>query len=212
MSLDPRVDFSHRNTSEDMIHLDLALVEALRQAGHPLAAGQDRRLLNLACGRADETGVLAARFGQDARSLEILGADLRAPEIAEAQARWGCDEQDNLTAQFEVHDGSRLLRTLSSARQFDVAFLRHQNFWNNPALWRDMFRGALERLEDNGLLVITSYFDREHMLACRALKNLGAVQLCDHRNPHTRLLHDAPGKSTDRRLAVFRKPAARDRA
>ena len=206
MALDPRVDFSYQNTSRDLAHLDRALAEVLRLSGHSLDQDTDRRLLNLACGRADETGVLAQQFGQGADSLEILGADIRAPEIAEARTRWGCDESNKLTAQFEVHDGSRLLRSLSPDQQFDVAFLRHQNFWNNPKLWRDMFRGALEQLNDDGLFVITSYFDREHELACESLQKLGAIKLSDYRNPGTRHLDDAPGKSTDRRLAVFRKP------
>lgn len=205
MAIEQQVKFSYENTESDLSHLQKALAETLRLAGHDLSKDADRRLLNLACGRADETGVLAQQFSQGAQSLEILGADIRAPEIAEANARWRCEETDNVTAQFEVHSGDRLLNSLSPDHQFDVAFLRHQNFWNDPRLWSKMFRGALEQLDDNGLFVITSYFDREHELACKALSQLGAVQLSDYHNPGTRHLDDAPGKSTDRRLAVFRK-------
>jgi hypothetical protein len=208
MTFDPHVAFSYEKTAMDLGQLEQALAETLRLSGHSLASGKDRRLLNLACGRADETGVLANQFAQGAQSLEILGADLRAPEIAEAQTRWGCDGVNNLTAQFEVNDGSRLLRALAPDKQFDIAFLRHQNFWNDPEQWRVMFRGALEQLNEDGLFVFTSYFDQEHELASEALRELGAVQLSDYRNPGTRLLEDAIGKSTDRRLAVFRKPLA----
>jgi hypothetical protein len=161
--------------------------------------------LNLACGRADETGVLAEQFGAGANSLEIIGADIRAPEIAEAQARWGCDQDGRFTAQFQVHDGSRFLRELDPTHLFDIAFLRHQNFWNDPVLWGRMFAETLGQMDDNGLLVITSYFDREHKLACRALHKLGARRLSNYVNPHTRPTGDAPGKSTDRWIAVFSK-------
>ena len=205
MPLRARHEFSYADTAADMENLQRALAEALRRAGRPLAPKGDRRLLNLACGRADETGVLAKQFGEGSDSLEILGADIRAPEIAEAQARWGCDGEGKFTAQFEVHDGARFLRSLEQDRLFDIAFLRHQNYWNDPILWARMFAETLKQMDDDGLLVITSYFDREHALACRALAKLGARRLSNYANPRTRPTGDAPGKSTDRWIAVFSK-------
>ncbi|MDB4817879.1 hypothetical protein OAH11_03165, partial [Akkermansiaceae bacterium] len=41
-------------------------------------------LLNLACGRADETGVLAKILAEKSRSAHIQGLDIRAPEIGQA--------------------------------------------------------------------------------------------------------------------------------
>lgn len=95
---------------------------------------------------------------------------------------------------------------MSSHDEFNVAFLRHQNFWNGGELWQGMFDRTLHRLSDDGLLVITSYFDLEHELACHALQQLGARLVSNHKNPNSRLLADAPGKSVDRHIAVFRKP------
>ena len=69
-----------------------------------------------------------------------------------------------------------------------------------------MFEGGLRQLDEDGLFVITSYFDVEHELACRKLAALGAVKVADHRNLDSRALADAPGKSVDRHIAIFRKP------
>ncbi|MDB4817412.1 hypothetical protein OAH11_00780, partial [Akkermansiaceae bacterium] len=59
--------------------------------------------------------------------------------------------------------------------------------------------------DEDGLLVITSYFDKEHELATHALEELGAVQVGSIINPNSRALSDAPGKSVDKHLAVFKK-------
>lgn len=150
--------------------------------------------------------MLAELFGEGARELEIVGADIRAAEIAEAQQRWKASGHSDVQTRFHVEDGRRFLEALSSGETFDVAFLRHQNFWNDPELWGRMFDGALQQLSDDGLFVITSYFDKEHELACAKLASLGAEQVASHQNPLSRVLRDAPGKSVDRHIAIFRRP------
>lgn len=198
--------FSHRGTGGDMRRLRKALSEALRDSGQDLPFGEQRRLLNLACGRADETGVLAEIFGDGAKELSILGADLRAPEIEQARARWRPDPDSGLLTRFEAGDGLQFLDSLGPDDQFDVAFLRHQNYWNGTELWNGLFDRSLHRLSDDGLLVITSYFDLEHRQACAALERLGAVRVANHHNPASRLISAKHEKSVDRHIAVFRKP------
>jgi len=201
-----QADFSYQGIRSDMDRLQQALAKTLQKGGHLLPVAARRRILNLACGRADETGILIDVFGQDAQQLDILGADLRAPEIEEARARWKADPNNGLLTRFESGDGLQILDDLAPDEQFDVAFLRHQNFWNGNDLWQGMFDRSLHRLTDDGLLVITSYFDLEHRQACAALKRLGAVQIADYRNPDSRLISAKHKKSVDRHIAVFRKP------
>ena len=86
---------------------------------------------------------------------------------------------------------------------FDLIFIRHQNYWHDPATWLVLFRNALGTLKPGGLLVITSYFDREHELAMACLAQSGARKLADLHHPHARPLQDAPNKAVDRRMAVF---------
>jgi SAM-dependent methyltransferase len=165
-------------------------------------------LLNLACGRGDETGVLAKLLAEKSKSVHLQGLDIRAAEIDQANSRWKKQLGKNISADFITHRGDQL-RELSEVGSPDIAFLRHQNYWNDKPVWTKIFDQALERLDEDGLLVITSYFDKEHELAAKALKNLGAIQIGSIINPNTRALSDAPGKSVDKHLAVFRKNRSR---
>jgi len=207
VALNPNIPFHSTGLPEDMAVLKRALETTLAKIPGAHGAGAEQRILNLACGRADETGVLADVFGREGERLEIVGADIRSAEIEEANLRWGTAKGNDMHTRFHVEDGKRFLASMSSSERFDLTFMRHQNFWNNPVLWAQMFEGALRQLSDDGLFVITSYFDVEHELACRKLTDLGAVKVAEHRNPHSRKLSDAPGKSVDRHIAVFRRPS-----
>ena len=89
-----------------------------------------------------------------------------------------------------------------------MVFLRHQNYWHGSEVWKKIFDQGLAKLSEDGLLVITSYFDKEHQLALDALQGLGAELISSTRNETSRALSDAPGKSVDRWMAVLRKPKA----
>jgi hypothetical protein len=67
-----------------------------------------------------------------------------------------------------------------------------------------IFEQSLHRLKDDGVLVLTSYFDREHELALQAFRSLGAEVVITERNAESREL-GTPGKSVDRHVAVLRK-------
>ena len=205
MALDPNTPFLYTDLPKDMSILRQALQTTLSGIPGAAEAGAEQRILNLACGRADETGVLAEVFGKQAARLEIVGADIRSAEIETARQR-GCTPKDNdIQTRFHVEDGKRFLASMSNGERFDLTFMRHQNYWNDPALWGHMFEGALRRLSDDGLFVITSYFDLEHEMACRKLAALGAHKVAEYRNPQSRELSDAPGKSVDRHIAVFQR-------
>lgn len=204
MPLKPHLPPAFRELPDDLATLRKALQKTLATLSRPPSGRGERRILNLACGRADETGILTDVFGAEASSLEIVGADIRDREIAEASERWRTANDSDVQTRFHVEDGQRFLDALSDDDRFDLAFLRHQNYWNDPALWGGMFEGALQQLEEDGLCVITSYFDKEHQLACDKLESLGAAKVADLCNPLSRALSDAPGKSVDRHIAIFR--------
>ena len=190
----------------EFLQQDLDTLEGnLRDLLDPhLSEKEHLSLLNLACGRGDETGVLARLLAEKSKSVHLQGLDIRAAEIDQANSRWKKQLGKNVSADFITHRGDQL-RELSEVGTPDIAFLRHQNYWNDKPVWTKIFDQALERLDEDGLLVITSYFDKEHELAAKALKNLGAIQIGSIINPNTRALSDAPGKSVDKHLAVFRK-------
>jgi len=202
--------FSHAHTDKDLKRLRQFLTDTLKKSGvqiprQPSDPSDGMQLLNLACGRADETEVLADVFGSKSDSIHLTGVDIRTREIGEAKERWK-KLPNKANADFLVQDASQLghLKQLGSA--FDIAFMRHQNFWNGDTTWTKIYDEALHRLDDDGLLVITSYFDHEHRLALDAIQGLGAELVCSERNSDSRIITDAPNKSVDRHLAIFRKP------
>lgn len=194
------IDFSNPYTDKDL--------EILEQLLHSLLSprmvhGKDQlRILNLACGRADESGVLHRILSPCAAELTMIGLDIRDREITEANQRW--KSLENTHTAFLVQDASKLHEISELSEPFDIAFMRHQNFWNGDLTWHRIYDNALHRLKKDGLLIITSYFDREHFLALQAIQSLGAKLIHTIRNPHSRPLSDAPGKSVDRHIAIFK--------
>lgn len=196
----PSIPFSYPGIEADVRRLGELFKLALCTAGW--TAPESPAVLNLACGRADETGSLLTAVAPFAKELFYLGIDLRPAEAAEGKARWVPTAPPGWQLEFRAGDASRTDR-MKQLPPFDLVFIRHQNYWHDPATWLVLFRNALGALKPGGLLVITSYFDREHELAMACLLECGATKLADIRHPHARALPDAPNKAVDRRLAVF---------
>lgn len=199
-SYPPAIAFSYPGIAQDVVRLRSLLAEAMRLLQRaPLL---EPSILNLACGRADETGVLLETLCLPGRGGHYLGMDLRTAEIQEATRRWKHCWQPHGRVEFRVADAS-LAQHLPEAPDADVIFVRHQNFWDDPASWDRIYRNAMARLKPDGLLLLTSYFEREHELALAALQGLGARLLLDLPHTASRPLPEAPGKSVDKRLAVL---------
>lgn len=160
----------------------------------------DLRVLNLACGQCDEAGTLI-QFGQTQTSgqVSLVGADIRIREVLQARANHA-----HLPAEFLLEDATKLHRHKEMGEDFQMVLLRHQNYWHGPELWKKIFEQGLTRMDEDGLLVITSYFDKEHELALDALQNLGAELVTTTHNPLARKL-STPGKHVDKHVAVFRR-------
>lgn len=181
-----------------MIRLKALLGKAFGMAG--LRFSGFVAVLNLACGRADETGVLC-----DALSPALvrfyLGVDLRAAEIGEARQRW---ELLGGEMQFLEGDAARIGR-MQSLPIIDLIFIRHQNYWHAPLVWESILRDAWARLRNGGYMVCTSYFDEEHALLLASMRQMEARLCINLRHGASRELPDCEGKSVDRWVAVWRK-------
>ena len=185
--------------AEDMARLKSMLQESL--SPHLAPTQKEMQILNLACGRCDEAETLISlgkelTHGGDVR---MVGADIRIREIRQAR-----ETHAKLPAEFLIQDASQLHQHKELGSDFDVVFLRHQNFWHGQDLWKKIFDEGRAKLGKNGLLVITSYFDHEHKLALAALEAMGMEVVSNKRNKASRGLKDAPGKSVDRWVAVLR--------
>jgi len=203
----------------DMVQLWKMLTGLTSKLPHPPGgeSGDAIDLLNLACGHCEEAAVLAAFFSRNGRRVRFFGMDVRDREVETANRRYEATEnvfrklgvpklrgdEGEGEAQFIADDATKLGGYREIPREFDLIFLRHQNVWHDRDIWRRIYEFALARLPAHGYLIITSYFDREHLIALDLLKTLGAEVVVSLENPNSRAL-DYPGKSVDRHLAAFR--------
>ena len=184
---------------QDMARLKAMLHETVTP--HLPGATSGLQILNLACGRCDEAETLVS-LGKEITNggdVRMVGADIRIREIRQAR-----EAHSRLPAECLIQDAARLDEHKQLGGEFDVVFLRHQNFWHGQDLWKNIFEQGRAKLGKNGVLVITSYFDVEHRLALAALKAMGMEVVSNKRNKASRALKDAPGKSVDRWVAVLR--------
>lgn len=174
------------------------------------------KVLDIACGDCREAEALTevvseGNSGEPPADVKLTGIDVRKREIADAERRFGGKRVDPETGaarecEFLAGDASKLdqHKTLGDGENFDVVFMRHQNYWNGDKTWEAIFDQALGKLDPDGRLIITSYFDREHDEALEAIGRLGGELIATERNEQSREL-PTPGKSIDRHVAVFRR-------
>ncbi len=158
-------------------------------------------VLNLACGRADETGALIEALAPAVVEF-YLGIDLRGEAIQEASRRWKSTD-------CEIHfmqGNAAMLGRMKTLPRFDIIFIRHQNYWHEPMVWEGILDEAIAAIKPGGYMVCTSYFDLEHDLFMASMRERGAKMLLNVRNPQSRALPDVEGKSVDRWLGIWGKP------
>ncbi len=193
-----RLPFSYDGIEGDIHRLGILLREVLSIAN--VGFSGKLAVLNLACGRADETGVLAGSLAP-AEIRFYLGMDLRADAIAEAGKRW---ELPGGEIDFKEGNAAAIGR-MEGLPEFDLVFIRHQNYWHDAMVWEGILDEALAALKDGGYLLCTSYFDLEHELFLASMRTRGVEILANVRHAFSRDLPDAVGKSVDRWVTVFRK-------
>ena len=204
-------------TGEDLIRLRKMLRKVTRdddeQVRRSLAKREEARVLDIACGECREaevlTDFLADLKGATEGRVKLTGIDVRAREIADAQQRFGGNKKGreglpDKECEFLTGDATKLDGHSEMGEDFDLIFMRHQNYWNGAKTWEEIYDQALNKMSEDGRLIITSYFDKEHELALEAIQRLGGELITTEFNPETRELQ-TEGKSVDRHVAVFRR-------
>ena len=193
-----QLPFSYEGIAEDIRRLGVMLKDSFSDA--KIRFRGKISILNLACGRADETGVLVNSLAP-AEIGFYLGIDLRGDAIEEACRRW-----KSTTCEIHFLEGNAaMVGRMKTLPEFDLIFLRHQNYWHEPMVWEGILDEAISAMKPNGYLVCTSYFDLEHDLFMASMRERGANLLINVRNHQSRLLLDAEGKSVDRWLGIWSK-------
>ncbi len=202
---------------EDLIRLKKMLRKVIgddeAQVRRRLESRDETRILDIACGECREAEVLtdfiADLRGNKDGEVRLTGMDVRAREIEDAQRRFGGkrdleNRPGTRECEFLTGDASKLDQHAELGENFDFVFMRHQNYWNGAKTWEEIYDQALGKLDDEGRLIITSYFDKEHELALEAIKRLGGELISSEFNSETRELI-TEGKSVDRHVAIFKR-------
>ena len=178
----------------------------------PRVAGRPFQILDLACGSCEEALALQCfvageDLGVTVTDTLLWGIDVRDRKIEEALARTRALQkflpERELSQQFDFVCGDASNLDNFCDRPADIVVLRHQNVWHDRAIWTRIFAQALERISPNGVILLTSYFDREHAIALQLFRELGARVEFNARNPFSQPLSE-PGKSTDRHISLLR--------
>jgi hypothetical protein len=82
-------------TLSDISNLRDSLLDCLEGANITLVKKPNVRILNLAWGRSDETGILFEILVPSSDACQLIGVDIRCREIQEAKARWTNFTQGN---------------------------------------------------------------------------------------------------------------------
>jgi 2-polyprenyl-3-methyl-5-hydroxy-6-metoxy-1,4-benzoquinol methylase len=198
MSMIQQLPFSYEGIDGDIRRLGVMLKDSFLAAD--MRYEGKISVLNLECGRADETGVLVDALAP-AEVGFYLGIDLRGDAIQEAERRW---KSMHCEIQF-LEGNAAMLGRMKTLPEFDLIFLRHQNYWHEPMVWEGILDEAIAAMKPNGHLVCTSYFDLEHDLFMASMREREAKLLLNVRNSQSRELPDAEGKSVDRWLGIWQK-------
>jgi 2-polyprenyl-3-methyl-5-hydroxy-6-metoxy-1,4-benzoquinol methylase len=193
-----QLPFSYEGIDGDILRLGDFLKDSFAAAD--MNFDQKISVLNLACGRADETGVLADALAPVSVGF-YLGIDLRGDAIQEAARRW-----KSMDGEIHFMEGNAaMLGRMKTLPEFDLIFIRHQNYWHEPMVWEGILDEAISAMKPSGYLVCTSYFDLEHDLFMASMRERDAKLILNVRNARSRALPDADGKSVDRWLGIWRK-------
>lgn len=224
--IQPYLEFE--DFDDDLVHHWHIVSEVFRQCGAPppdIPIDGTIRMLNIACGYGEDTISLAALFNQFAcgflpRPVDYIGIDLRENALVRARRRAhstaaffkrGNGELGEHSLpfrfRFSATDATKLDQLPPFAERFDLVVSRHQNAYQGLDIWANIFAQAVDRLKPDGLLLVTSYYDKEHHIALDTIRACGAKLLISLRNPNSRQM-TYEGQTLDRHVALFAGPNA----
>lgn len=176
------------------------LVSTVARSGYAPPDNRDTVILNLACGRSHESKVLntffgGREYGNFSDRVRIVGVDIDEKKLL--QARVICWEEASMQADalfgphyvFVVGDATNLSAIPAVPQGADVVVIRHHeisgDLVSSKETWRKIAQQALERVQTEGTILLTSYTQYEHDAMVRTIEDLGGQVRINERNPYT---------------------------
>lgn len=156
------------------------------------------RVLDLCCGTAEEASVLCAYFSSGTPDLPtdqvvFYGIDRDPAVIARAEENFSLASMGTMpitvmpTGRFLSADATALTAIKDLPEHFDFILVRHQfvasDKENGTHIWPQIFREALQKLSPQGLMLITSFSEIEHLWCKEALQTLPGKMVFAEENP-----------------------------
>ncbi len=194
--------------------------------------GRQTQILDLACSTCDEDLVLNSYFGVKKNSffhgsefnknVNLIGIDRNPETIKLAQKKVRKEGQNHF--QFIEGDATNLNNYPEISEELDVVIIRNQEIFyeysedykeritdsavlkEKKGSWLNMIKQGLDRLSENGVFIITSYTEEEHLLLLKEIKSMGANVVLETENEFFDPEGvDGIGKQSDKYVVVLKK-------
>jgi hypothetical protein len=155
---------------------------------YEVSSPESPRVLNIGCGNSVQwnyLGVTAFLLGRGLGLPYYVGVDLREEAFGQAK------EALAGLVHFIAADARQLTRYLEGS--FHLIIVEHPNFTTSPhgpKIWRQIFEEAAAMLDQEGALILTSFWLNDHIPAQVALERAGYRLLFSGTNRY-------PGRSFD---------------
>lgn len=191
-------------------HFWKTLEHFVRKASFSFPRNRQCLILDVACGDAEEAVVLNCFFGSGIYCIPTLEAKVYGVEQSEKKVRMARANLDrycpasfaapfNLVSNCELVQGdARELSQMGSLpEKVDFILVRHPHIREDrdkrDTNWQRIFSECLQKLDPNGLFMITSFIEMENELILSTLSGLPARVLINELNPHAiPLIHNDP--------------------
>lgn len=165
-------------------------------------------ILSLGC----DCGREAAAVETFLEKKSIVDFNYKGFDIDDSGLKKGREVYAHSTSfQFLHSDLSKTDALIEFKDSADLVLVCHQNFLSAPKVWFEIFSNALKTLKTDGLLLISSFTDAEHLPACEIIEKIGGNMISSFLNRYTRIIRiateDKPAMLVNGHIALFRKPA-----
>ena len=177
------------------------------KSGYKPPQGRKTQILDIVCGECQEGYLISAFFGGNnygspSELVQVTGIDINGLSIDKAKSVYS--SRLGTTISFIQGDATNLDVIDDMPDMADVVILRHQQYHANPDVWSAIAEQSLQRVNKNGILLVTSYNQAEHKDMIQALRKIGGKVIVDERNNDAFPVPNSSDSAYDMYVAIIR--------
>ncbi|MGA3020636.1 MAG: class I SAM-dependent methyltransferase [Candidatus Micrarchaeales archaeon] len=182
---------------EAKAHFWNMLAATVPETGYVIPEGRLTTILDVACGFGEELRVLdeyfgGGRFGKSNNNTRIVGIDIHSRAIEWQRRNLELVSRENelktkstLPERIElvVGDATALSNYPQIPEKADVIVIRHPYIQSDRVMWTKIFEQAVNRLSEEGIMILTTHSDEEKDMVLEVLGTLKCRVVINKRNP-----------------------------